>query len=394
MNFFHLSVGHVSRSTGRSTVQNVAYITGEVLYESRRELRADYANNRGKATWATMAPLGSGIEEKDLSFWDKLESFEDAYAQKRFKNFETLEKYLTHARVGQTYEAALPKELTEEQNVALVREMTFERFTSKGLLATYAINWNEGNPHVHITVSTRTVWNGEISWNKSVSRSLVTPSGLRETRKIFAGFINKHQELAGLPDRVDHRSYADLGIDLIPTRHKGYEAHRLEKEGALSLIGEENAQISEENKQRIGEYPEIILQELTSKQATFTERDVVKLVHHRLKDDVGIISQHVIYSVMKEAVAVGVGFDDTKRYTSKDYKAKEDHILESLEACKGEAAAVSISQDRVAELLGGEASWLNAGQKEAVKTLCGDSRFSGLIGRAGTGKTTALQYVV
>lgn len=394
MNFFHLSVGHVSRSTGRSTVQNIAYITGEVLFESRRELRADYANNRGKATWATMAPLGSGIEEKDLSFWDKLESFEDAYAQKRFKNPETLEKYLTHARVGQTYEAALPKELTEEQNVALVREMTFERFVSKGLLATYAINWNEGNPHVHITVSTRTVWDGEISWDKSVSRSLVTPSGLRETRKIFAGFINKHQELAGLSDRVDHRSYADLGIDLIPTHHKGYEAHRLEKEGALSLIGAENAQISEENKQRVGEYPEIILQELTSKQATFTERDVVKLVHHRLKDDVGVISQHVIYSVMREAIEVGVGFDDIKRYTSKDYKAKEEHILESLEASKDEGAAVPISEDRVAELLDGEASWLNAGQKEAVKTLCGDGRFSGLIGRAGTGKTTALQYVV
>ncbi len=394
MNFFHLSVGHVSRSTGRSTVQNVAYITGEVLYESRRELKADYANNRGKATWGTMAPLGSGIEENDLSFWDKLESFEDDYARKRFKNPETLEKYLTHARVGQTYEAALPKELTEEQNIALVREVTFERFVSKGLLATYAINWNEGNPHAHITVSTRTVWNGEISWDKSVSRSLVTPSGLRETRKIFARFINKHQELAGLSDRVDHRSYADLGIDLIPTRHKGFEAHRLEKEGALSLIGAENAQISEENKQRIGEFPEIILQELTSKQATFTERDVVKLVHHRMKDDVGIISQHVIYSVMKEAVEVGAGFDDIKRYTSKDYKAKEDHILESLEACKGEVAAVSILQDRVAELLDEEASWLNAGQKEAVKTLCGDERFSGLIGRAGTGKTTALQYVV
>ncbi|MCE3230503.1 MAG: hypothetical protein K0R52_431 [Alphaproteobacteria bacterium] len=394
MNFFHLSIGHISRSTGRGTVQNVAYITGEILYEERRGLKADYANNRGKTTWATMAPLGSGIEENDLSFWDKLESFEDFYAEQRFKNPATLEKYLSHARVGQTYELSLPKELTREQNIALVRDVTVERFVSKGLVATYAINWNEGNPHVHITVSTRTVWNGEISWDKSVARLLTSQKEFRETRKIFAQCINTHQEQAGLSDRVDWRSYADRGIDLIPTHHKGWQAHQLEREGLFSRIAAQNAEISEENKQRIAEEPEIILRELTSKKATFSERDVVKLVQYRLQDEAGIVSQHVIYSVMKQAVEVGVGYDDIKRYTSADYKAREDHILESLEAYKDQTAVVSISQERVDGLLAGEASWLNAGQKEAVKTLSGDAKFSVLIGRAGTGKTTALQYVV
>jgi ATP-dependent exoDNAse (exonuclease V) alpha subunit len=424
MNFFHLSVGHISRSTGRSTVQNVAYITGEVLYEERRELKANYANNRGMVTWGTIAPLGSGIAEDDLSFWDKLENFEDAYAKKRFKNPDVLEKYLGHARTAQTYVLALPKELTPEQNIALVTEAALERFVSRGLLATWTIHWEEGNPHAHITVSTRTVWNGEISWDKSVARALVTPSGLRETRKRFGECVNKHQELAGLSDRVDWRSYVDQGIDLIPGYHKGWQAHQMEKEGLFSPIVAENAQILEENKERIAQFPEIILKELTSKQATFSERDVVKLVQSRMKDDIGVVSQHIIYAVMKEAVEVGVGFDDIKRYTSKEYKAKEDYILESLEAlgeqkaagcrpsagCRsstggrasaggqplagGRPSTVSISQDRVDELLGGEASWLNAGQKEAVKTLCGDSRFSVLVGRAGTGKTTALQYVV
>ncbi len=395
MNFFHLSIGHISRSTGRSTVQNVAYITGEILNEERRGgKKADYANNRGKTTWETMAPLGSGIASDDLSFWDKLETFEDTYARKRFKNPSTLEKYLAHARTGHTYEASLPKELTKEQNIELVRDIVLNRFVSKGLLATYAINWNEGNPHVHITVSSRTVWNGEISWDKSVARHLTSRQEFRESRKIFAGFINKHQELAGLYDRVDWRSYAELGIDLIPGYHKGYEAHRLEKEGLFSRIAAENAQISEENRERIAEVPGIMLKELTSKQATFSERDVVRLVLNRMKDDVGVLSQHVIYSVLREAVEVGIGFDGQRRYTSKDYKAKEDQILESLEAYKEQRAAISISKDRVEELLGGEASWLNEGQKEAVRTLCHDAKFSGLIGRAGTGKTTALQYVV
>ena len=198
MDFFHASIGHISRSTGRSAVQNVAYITGETLREDRRELIADYANNRG-AFWETLAPPGSGIASDDLSFWDKLESFEDAYARQRFKNPASLERYLTSARTGQTYEIALPKELTEAQHIDLIRELVLDRFVSRGLLATYAIHDDEGNPHVHITVSNRTVWNGEISWDKSISRHLTSQIEFRESRKIFAEFINKHQELAGFP---------------------------------------------------------------------------------------------------------------------------------------------------------------------------------------------------
>jgi hypothetical protein len=156
MDFFHACIGHISRSTGRSVVQNVAYNTGEILVENRRELRADYANNRG-AFWETMAPEGSGIASNDLSFWDKLESFEDHYARVKFKNPTSLERYLTSARTGQTYEISLPKELSKEQQVDLIREMIATRFVSLGLMATYAIHEDEGNPHVHITVSTRTV---------------------------------------------------------------------------------------------------------------------------------------------------------------------------------------------------------------------------------------------
>lgn len=394
MDFFHLNIGHISRSSGRSTVQNVAYITGEKLHEERRNKPADYANNRGKTTWATMAPLGSGIGEKDLSIWNKLENFEDYYARERFKNPEILERYLSHARTGHTYELALPVKLTSAQNESLVRDIIAERFVDKGLVATYAINWNEGNPHVHITVSNRTVWDGEISWYKTVARQLTSRFEFRESRRIFADVVNKHLELAALLDRVDHRSYADRGIELIPTLHKGYIAHQLEKEGFFSRIGADNAQISEENKERIAQYPRIILQELTSKQATFRERDVVQLVQKRFQGEESNLTHHVIYSVLKEAVEVGIGFDDFKRYTSKDYKVKEDQILSSLDTYHNETAAISISKDRIKELLEGEASWLKDGQKEAIKTLCGDSQFSILIGRAGTGKTTALQYVV
>jgi hypothetical protein len=393
MDLFLCSIGHVSRSQGRSVVQNVAYNTGEILHEDRRELRADYANNRG-AFWETMAPEGSGIAADDLSFWDKLESFEDHYARVRFKNPASLERYLTSARTGQTYEISLPKELSKEQQIDLIREMIATRFVSLGLMATYAIHEDEGNPHVHITVSTRTVWSGKISWEKGIARHLTSRYEFRESRRIFAELINKHQELAGIHDRVDHRSYADQGIELIPTYHKGWNAHQLEKEGKYSRIVTENWEICQENKERIAHYPEIILRELTSKQATFSEREVVKLVHKRLGDDTGVLATHVIHSVLKQAIEVGIGFDDLKRYTSAEYKEKEDQIFQSFEVYQEQKASISIDDTRVEELLSGDASWLNEGQKNTVKTLCRDAKAAVMIGRAGTGKTTDLQYVV
>jgi ATP-dependent exoDNAse (exonuclease V) alpha subunit len=393
MDFFHCSIGHVSRSQGRSAVQNVAYNTGEVLYEDRRELQADYANNRG-AFWETMAPEGSGIAADDLSFWDKLETHEDSYARQKFLSPATVEKYMTSARTAQTYEISLPKELSKEQQIDLIREMIATRFVSLGLMATYAIHEDEGNPHVHVTVSTRTVWGGKISSEKGIARHLTSRYEFRESRRIFAELINKHQELAGLPDRVDYRSYADRGIELIPTYHKGWNAHQLEKEEKYSRIVTENREITQENKERIAHYPEIILRELTSKQATFSERDVVKLVHKRLGDETGALASHVIHSVLKQAVEVGIGFDDLKRYTSLEYKEKEDQVLVSFQNYLGQKASVAIDGAKVGTLLEGEASWLNEGQKNAVKTLCSDAKVAVMVGRAGTGKTTALQYVV
>ncbi|MEI8295767.1 MAG: AAA family ATPase, partial [Alphaproteobacteria bacterium] len=406
MNFVHLQIGHVSRSTGRSSVQSVAYITGTKLVEDRRGIIADYRNVRGRNSeeaqevfYQTLVPEGSGIDPKDLSgIWNKFENYEDEYAALRYKNPETQAQYMANARTAQTYIAALPKELPQEQNIELVREFTKKRFVDQGLVATYAIHWEKGNPHAHIQVSTRTVWNGEISWTKEVSRELASPSGIRETRILFAEIINEYQERAGILHKVDPRSFAERGIDLLPTRHKGYMAHQLEREGKYSRIVADNVQISEENKAKIADNPQIILKELTSKQATFSELDVVRLTQQRLKDDSGILSEYVIDAVMKEAVAVGIGIDNVNRYTSKEYFAKEEKILASLANYGSKQAAIPIDTDMVEQYIDAQSASedikFNEGQKNAIRTLCGNNQLSVMVGRAGTGKTTALKAVV
>jgi ATP-dependent exoDNAse (exonuclease V) alpha subunit len=405
MAIYHLSMGQVSRSAGRSAVQAAAYITRTCLQETRRGITADYRSKDDEVFWETLAPEGSGIDKKDLEIWNRLENFEDEYGVKRYKNLEAREKFINSAQVAHTYVFALPKELSQEQNIDLIREIVQERFVSIGLIATYSIHWEEGNPHVHINASHRAVEGnieegGTFSFLK-VARPLCARSGLRETRKFFADKTNALFESLGMEARIDHRSYAERGIDLIPTQHKGWMAHQLERDGLISRIIKDNEFIVEENKERIAQEPGIILKELTSKQATFSEHQVVSLVQKRLKDDMGVLGEHVIDAALKEAVEVGKDIHGFKRYTSQEYFDKEAKVLESFEAYQDKKAAISIDPAKVEALLKSleeddrkDAIRPNEGQQNGIRVLCGDQQLSIMIGRAGTGKTTTMQSVI
>lgn len=86
MAMYHLSVGFVSRSTGRSSVQSAAYITGEQLHESRRDLNVNYQNRHSDIAFtATLAPEYAPQAFHQTTVWDILENFEDTYAYQRYK---------------------------------------------------------------------------------------------------------------------------------------------------------------------------------------------------------------------------------------------------------------------------------------------------------------------
>ncbi len=383
-------------------MQAVAYVTRSCLAEERRGINANYVHAKDHdVTWETLSPEGSGIDKKNLSIWNKVDLIEDQILTKRYKDSDLRIQKINTARTAYDDEFSLPKELTREQNTDLVRDYINTKFISKDLVATYAIHWEEGNPHVHIVYSARPLINGKFSECKSVSRDLRGPGGVRGLREVAAHVINKYQELAGLKDRVDPRSYAERGIDLIPTRHKGWMGHQMERDGLSSRISKENYEISEENKERIAREPGIVLKELTSKQATFSENDVMKLVQHRLKDDMGILGEHVFQSVMKEAVEVGKNIHEQIRYTSQEYADKEARILESLEGYQNQKAFLKIDPLKVETYLnkledqGKEKGYVpNEGQVNGIRTLCEDSRLYVMVGRAGTGKTTTLKAVV
>ena len=66
-------------------------------------------------------------------------------------------------------------------------------------------------------------------------------------RKAWADVVNRYLQSAGSAARIDHRSYKEQGIDLIPMIHEGPAARRIEARGGISRRCEKNRQIRAEN---------------------------------------------------------------------------------------------------------------------------------------------------
>ena len=62
-------------------------------------------------------------------------------------------------------------------------------------------------------------------------------------RKAWADISNAYLERAGSPERIDHRSNAERGIDELPTVHMGVAACQMEKKGIATEKGELNRNI-------------------------------------------------------------------------------------------------------------------------------------------------------
>ena len=67
-------------------------------------------------------------------------------------------------------------------------------------------------------------------------------------RKAWADYTNDFLERNGSPERIDHRSNAERGIDEIPTVHMGVAACQMEKKGIATEKGALNRSIQKTNR--------------------------------------------------------------------------------------------------------------------------------------------------
>lgn len=161
---------------------------------------------------------------------------------------------------------ALPKELTQEQNIELIRNYCQTSFVDRGMIADFAVHDDtEGNPHAHVLLTMRSI-NEQGEWNPKTRTEFIldengeriqTANGKFKRRCVsWDGWndrgnceIWRHEwevmqnaalEKAGREERIDMRSFERQGIELAPTVHLGPAASALEKKGIHTELGDHN----------------------------------------------------------------------------------------------------------------------------------------------------------
>ena len=259
IDFCHIPVSIIKRSVGRSAVAAAAYRSGTKLTNEWDGMTHDYTRKGGIVHAEIILPAHAPPEFADRSIlWNSVEQIEKA----------------RDSQLAREIEAALPRELSGEQQLALVRAYVKDNFVDKGMCADFAIHdKGTGNPHVHIMLTLRPLkengqWgakcrkaydldengqripDGKGGWKNH--REDTTDWNDKENveiwRAAWAAYTNRALESAGRPERIDHRSYKRQGIDKIPSVHLGPAASQMEKRGIRTDKGEVNRQIAADNK--------------------------------------------------------------------------------------------------------------------------------------------------
>ena len=133
---YHWNVGIVSRGKGKSAVAAAAYRSGEKLTNEWDGMTHDYTRKGGVVHTEIMLPPHAPPSFSDRStLWNSVELYEKA----------------GNAQLAREIDAALPIELSREEQIRLVREYCSSQFVSKGMCTDFALHdTDSGNPHCHI----------------------------------------------------------------------------------------------------------------------------------------------------------------------------------------------------------------------------------------------------
>lgn len=260
MAIYHCTCKIISRGQGRSAVGAAAYRSGEKLYNEYDGIEHDYTKKGGVVYSEIMLCENAPKEYQDRqTLWNAVEQIEKS----------------SKAQLAREYEVALPVELSREEQIKLVRDFAKENFVDNGMCVDFSIHDKEdGNPHAHIMLITRPIeqdnsWgvkqkkeyildkNGQKQYDKKKQtykcKTVKTTNWdskefLQRSRESWAEKVNQELEKKSLPQRIDHRSLKEQGVDRVPTIHEG-GARKLEKRGIKTDRGKINREIKTANGQ-------------------------------------------------------------------------------------------------------------------------------------------------
>ena len=278
---YHLSAKTISRGQAKTVLAAAAYRSGTLLTLDKEiaekygfdKTRFDYRPRTDVLHAEIMLPERAPGWARDRErLWNGVESFENR----------------RDSQLARDFVIAIPRELSFESQLELLRSYCQRNFVSQGMVADFAIHWDEvdenglpNNPHAHILTTMRR-FDGD-GFGKKV-REWNSKANLLEWRMDFSVEANLALERAGFETRIDHRSYEARGLDIEPTQ-KAFSPKLNGGRGGLSpRVLEENRCTKERNEARFLASPELVVRAVAQQKSTFSLRDVRRFLRPRVEE--------------------------------------------------------------------------------------------------------------
>jgi len=379
MAIYHFSAKIISRANGSSALASAAYRSASRLHDQRLDRHHDFTNKSGVVHSEVMAPDGVPEEFRERErLWNAVET-----AEKR-----------KDAQLAREVEFAIPREMDQAQGIELARDFVQKEFVAHGMIADLNVHWDIGadgepKPHVHIMLTLRSV--DEQGFGPKV-RDWNRTQLLEHWREAWGIHVNERLAELGIDARIDHRSFADQGIDLEPQHKIGRAARSRAAEGLEADRLDEHREIARENGTRILRNPAIALDAITRQQATFTQRDLAMFVH-RHSDGLDQFNA-VMGAVQSSPDLVRLGRDGRSedRFTSREMIAVEERLYRAAELM-GTRERHRISErsvSRALERAGSDGLVLSREQRTAYAHVTEARDLGIVVGYAGAGKSALL----
>jgi len=267
---YHFSTNPIQRSKGESAVGAAAYRAGVKLVQkivdpatgAIREKIHNYENKKGVVHKEILVPEGFVKAEwlKDRQeLWQRTE---DSEIRK-------------DAQLARQIVIALPKELSEEENIELAVNFAKEVLVREGMVVDVAVHYdNPDNPHAHLLMTMRDLEfdkEGEVVFGGK-NRDWNSKQKIFEWRKAWEKCLNKELSIKGFDMEVSAASFKDRGIDLVATKHEGKTRH-IER---VMRVQEYNERARLANLEVIRKNPEMLIDMLQSRKGAFNRDDIVK----------------------------------------------------------------------------------------------------------------------
>ena len=379
MAIYHFSAKVISRAAGSSAVASAAYRSASRLPDERLGRDHDFSNKPGVVHSEIMLPDGAPEHLADrATLWNAVEAGE----------------VRKDAQLAREVEFAIPREMTQEQGIALARDFVQREFVHRGMVADLNVHWDRGadglmKPHAHVMLTMREV--GEEGFGVKV-RDWNRTELLQSWRERWADHVNERLASLDIEARVDHRSFEARGIGLEPQHKIGPAAGRMAGDGLESDRLGDHARIARENGEKLLAKPSVALAMITREQATFTERDLARFVHRHSdgKDQFDRVMSAVRAS--PELAPLGRDGRGEMRFTTQAMIRVEqrlDHAADDLSRTRDHGVAPE-RRTAALEAAAERGLVLSGEQRDAFRHVTGKEGLAAVVGYAGSGKSAML----